>query len=154
MHDHQLEGVRPRPLAQRRIECDVAAEQRLDHGAEIAHNAAGAHDDTAHHPNVANDPVAGEVVGGGDKHATCPFGQETCPISRVASLAGSSPTGLPLLVRWLQPSLVVFAALKRSAVSILKRCSDTSVRPLDLAPSANADTCRISRSSSPTFSNQ
>src|SRR5262245_3584330 len=50
-----------------------------------------------------------------------------------------------------QPALV---AVKCSALSILKRCSETSVRPLDLAPSENADTCRISRSTSPTFSNQ
>ena len=44
--------------------------------------------------------------------------------------------------------------LKCCAVLMSKRCAETSVRPLVLAPSEKADTCRISRSSSPTFSNQ
>src|SRR5262249_50636870 len=88
--DHQLVGVGPRPLAQRRIERDVAAEERLDCSAEIAHDAARAHDDAAHDAEIADDPVAGEVIGGGNEHATRPFGQESWPISRDATPNGST----------------------------------------------------------------
>jgi hypothetical protein len=64
MRNHEIEGVGARLLAERRIEHDIAPEQRLERRADITDYAAGAYHDPAHETEVAHDPVAGEVVRG------------------------------------------------------------------------------------------
>src|ERR1039458_9535337 len=61
MADHLVERVLARPLAQRRVERDVPAKQALDMRAEIAHNRAGAHDNTAHYPERLGHSVTGQL---------------------------------------------------------------------------------------------
>src|SRR5262249_37935914 len=66
--DHQLIGLLARLLGEVGVDGDVAAEDRLEARADVAEHAARAHRDAAHEAEIAHDPLADDVVGGGDDH--------------------------------------------------------------------------------------
>src|SRR5918999_6401511 len=70
MFDHQVERLLAGPLGEFGVDRDVAAEQRLDARADVADDAARTHGQAAHHAEVTDDPVAGNVVGRCDDHET------------------------------------------------------------------------------------
>ena len=55
-------------LAELGVECDVAAEQRLDARADVADHGAGADDDAADGPEFRGDAEPGERKAGGIMH--------------------------------------------------------------------------------------
>ena len=58
VREHFVESLFPRLLAQLGVERNVPAKERLDAGAEVAHNGTGTHHDAAHHAERFHHAVA------------------------------------------------------------------------------------------------
>src|SRR5882724_10096873 len=76
MRLHRVEGVAAGPLAQVGVEGDVAAEERLDGGAEIPDDRARAHDNAAHDAEIAHDALARQLESGGDEQDIDSHGED------------------------------------------------------------------------------
>src|SRR5580765_555646 len=63
---HEVEGLLARPFAELRVERDLAAEERLDRGAERGEDIARAHRDAADDAAIGCDAVPLELETGGD----------------------------------------------------------------------------------------
>src|SRR5436305_1999909 len=70
--DHQIVGLLARPLGKLGVDRDVAAEQRLNSGADVADDAARAHRQSAHHAEVLGHAIPRNIVGRGDDHMSLP----------------------------------------------------------------------------------
>src|SRR2546426_807353 len=67
MLEHQLKRVSSRLLAELRIERDVAADERLQRGAEGADDAARSDDNAPHDAEVRDGAISGHIEGSGHK---------------------------------------------------------------------------------------
>src|ERR1051326_1472863 len=60
--EQQLVRILARFFAQLRVERDVAADERLQSGADVADDAARPHDDAAHDPEIPDDAISRQLV--------------------------------------------------------------------------------------------
>src|SRR5205085_1450870 len=82
--DHQIVGFLAGPLGKLGVDRDVAAEQRLNPGADVADDAARAHRQSAHHAEVLGHAIPRNIVGGGDDHMSLPTKWPgSCPAIRI-----------------------------------------------------------------------
>src|SRR5262249_2547863 len=144
--DHELVGLLARPLGQPGVDRDIAAKQRLQAGTEISNHTARAHGDAADKAEIADDSVAGHIIGRRHKHWLPPTrakstqeGRPNATMDRHSMMLATTPapTVLP-------PSLIANRSFSSIAIGTISVTSIAMLSPgITISVPSGSDTTPV-----------